>query len=738
MGKIKEIAQNSKNPEFRTDPLNVNARLAGEFAGGLKSVTDGQNLTTSTKADKGEKDETGSNDHNDQEIFARAEQVRQEKFNKQEKVKDEQQIRDELLEEKSSEKKLYEEKAPETNLYEEKAFKDKSNYKNDNRTEKVKNIGQESRFHEQSEKEETRLSDENRRNEELQQDIDRTEYKKIVRERVVTDEREQQEKQQDEDDRFNKRDRSLKESSEVKTEIENSRLNSRDDKFNQENSLQKIRGGEKVVAEEGVKEGAKKSALASSGSKISSGLLVAQVIKTAASSFSVDYSKKRGNEATESTGVIIFVIAAIVILLLSPILLIMIPIMGGAGGRRAYDQMSSQSYGSATAEEIILWNALMEHFEDNETAVLGIMCNAYYESGFLPNNLENTNNTVWGISDEEYTDAVNDGTLTREQFSKDMWGDSCRGYDSRYGWVNPDGGYGYCQFTSFDKKDGLYQYALDYFDYGIGEGQDFDISDATMQANYICYLLDGEYSDLDEQLRAATTIADATYVWTAGYEKPRGNWEDIAEYRAGIASTIKSECEGGVVGGGGTGSTVSEEELSATHIHYNQYDTRWGSLPYYYSSGGSNTISASGCGPTSLAMVVTELTRNSSNPIVLTPDAACDYSANHGCHVSGGTSHALFQSPLTDTYGISGVEISTDETTMKSYLDDGCLLIITVGPGTYTTSGHCMTIDEYDDTGFLINDPNYGTSKPYRVSHSYLISTSEGHLEHAFALWLNE
>ena len=48
----------------------------------------------------------------------------------------------------------------------------------------------------------------------------------------------------------------------------------------------------------------------------------------------------------------------------------------------------------AEKEEKILWDMLMEHFDNNETAVLGIMCNIKEESGFKANNLEDINNDI--------------------------------------------------------------------------------------------------------------------------------------------------------------------------------------------------------------------------------------------------------------------------------------------------------------------------------------------------------
>lgn len=538
-------------------------------------------------------------------------------------------------------------------------------------------------------------------------------------------------KSEAEKDKFSKKDTNLKEKSQITdSEQKLDKINNSTDKINNQHSLDKMRGIKET-------ENARKAANATDkAAKTKAASEAAKQATTKATATATAKGAEAGAAggaaaATESTpiGWIVLIIVAIIFLffiifIVMMFLLSALPAMIGGGG-------SSSSNSSATQDEIILYNTLMEHFEDNETAVLGIMCNVYYESSFHANNLEDFNNGVWGISDEEYTDAVNDGTLTREQFSKDMWGGSCLGIPKPGGWYNPNGGYGLCQFTSYDKKDGLYQYALDYYDFGIGEYQDFNIGDATMQANYICYLLDGEYSDLDTQLREATTVEDATYVWTSGYEKPAGDDRTIANLRAEMADTILAECQAGVGGGGGS---ITEEELSATHIHYNQYDERWGSLPYYYKDGGSNTIEDSGCGPTCFAMVVTELTRDTSNPVVLTPDEACNFSANHGLHTNEGTAHQLFyNNSMIETYGINGAVVGQDEAKMKEELDSGHLLVITVNaPSVYTGNGHFMIICEYDETGFLINDPNYSDSKPYRVSMSYL--QSQG-LTSVYTLW---
>jgi len=43
---------------------------------------------------------------------------------------------------------------------------------------------------------------------------------------------------------------------------------------------------------------------------------------------------------------------------------------------------------------------------------------------------------------------------------------------------------------------------------------------------------------------------------------------------------------------------------------------------------------------------------------------------------------------------------------MKNALDAGEPIIVVVGPGDFTFSGHFMVITGYNENGFTINDPN--------------------------------
>ena len=43
---------------------------------------------------------------------------------------------------------------------------------------------------------------------------------------------------------------------------------------------------------------------------------------------------------------------------------------------------------------------------------------------------------------------------------------------------------------------------------------------------------------------------------------------------------------------------------------------------------------------------------------------------------------------------------------MKSFLNQGGLLIASMGPGDFTDSGHFIVLYGCNDSGFLVNDPN--------------------------------
>lgn len=128
-----------------------------------------------------------------------------------------------------------------------------------------------------------------------------------------------------------------------------------------------------------------------------------------------------------------------------------------------------------------------------------------------------------------------------------------------------------------------------------------------------------------------------------------------------------------------------------------QWDKRWG-----YEKYSGNFFAASGCGPTTLSMVVVYLTHNRE----ASPIAVAKYSKEAGYSVDGSGSSWTLISEGCMHYGVKAKAVALDESRMKAELDEGHPIVVNVGPGDFTDTGHFMVITGYDDEGFSINDPN--------------------------------
>lgn len=149
--------------------------------------------------------------------------------------------------------------------------------------------------------------------------------------------------------------------------------------------------------------------------------------------------------------------------------------------------------------------------------------------------------------------------------------------------------------------------------------------------------------------------------------------------------------DGTVTGGFG------EEEMEEDFPLFLQWDKRWGYAPY-----GSSNIGISGCGPTCLSMVIVALTGNED----ATPDKLADFSMDNGHYEKGHGTAWTLMTAVNSTYGVNGFEIGLEEEAMKYNLDMGHPIICVVRPGDFTAVGHFIVIYDYDEEGFIVNDPN--------------------------------
>ena len=127
-----------------------------------------------------------------------------------------------------------------------------------------------------------------------------------------------------------------------------------------------------------------------------------------------------------------------------------------------------------------------------------------------------------------------------------------------------------------------------------------------------------------------------------------------------------------------------------------QYDKRWG-----YGMYGDSVIAISGCGPTSMAMVIAGLTGKNN----ITPYDIAEYAYNNGYCESVGTSWSFFTEGVK-YYNIIGTEVPLSKSRMIEELKSGHPIICSMKKGDFTTTGHLIAIVGVKDGKFIVNDPN--------------------------------
>lgn len=127
----------------------------------------------------------------------------------------------------------------------------------------------------------------------------------------------------------------------------------------------------------------------------------------------------------------------------------------------------------------------------NNFGIAGLYGNVYCESGLIPNNLQNTYNTSLGMTDEEYTKAVDKGTYTN--------------------FVYDSAGYGICQWTYWSRKKGLLDFA---------KSLDKSIGDYEMQLSFLYQELCQSYSNVVSVLKSAKSVREASNSVLLNFERP--------------------------------------------------------------------------------------------------------------------------------------------------------------------------------------------------------------------------
>lgn len=130
--------------------------------------------------------------------------------------------------------------------------------------------------------------------------------------------------------------------------------------------------------------------------------------------------------------------------------------------------------------------------------------------------------------------------------------------------------------------------------------------------------------------------------------------------------------------------------------YFIQWDVPWGMINY---AGGY--YGKTGCGPTCLAIVYNILKPQDAR----TPLQMAEFATqNKYITLNAGTPWTLF-SEGAGKLGLNVQQISTDPTKMKQQLEAGKPLVLALGPGDFTSTGHYVVVVKFDKDGFVLLDP---------------------------------
>lgn len=138
----------------------------------------------------------------------------------------------------------------------------------------------------------------------------------------------------------------------------------------------------------------------------------------------------------------------------------------------------------------------------NDFAVAGIMGNLYAESGLSSINLENYYESRLGMTDEEYTAAVDNGSYKN--------------------FVNDSAGYGLAQWTYWSHKQGLLE---------LAKSRSVSIGDLGMQMEYLWQEMQN-YHGMMAKLKNAASVQEASNAVLLDFERPEDQGEAVQRRRA--------------------------------------------------------------------------------------------------------------------------------------------------------------------------------------------------------------
>lgn len=187
-------------------------------------------------------------------------------------------------------------------------------------------------------------------------------------------------------------------------------------------------------------------------------------------------------------------------------------------GYHVFDEAGGIVYSAAKVEETpkldisyvdtsaidpkVMWD-YFKTTELNDYGIAGIMGNLFAESSLRPCNLQQTYEKSLGMTDAEYTAAVDSGLYTN--------------------FIHDKAGYGLAQWTYWSLKEEMYNYFKE---------RNKSISDGITQMEFLIYQLKNSYKSVWQELVSATSVKEASDCMLLKFERPADQSEATQIKRA--------------------------------------------------------------------------------------------------------------------------------------------------------------------------------------------------------------
>lgn len=152
-----------------------------------------------------------------------------------------------------------------------------------------------------------------------------------------------------------------------------------------------------------------------------------------------------------------------------------------------------------------------------------------------------------------------------------------------------------------------------------------------------------------------------------------------------------------------------------------QWDPMWG-----YETYGSSFLAVTGCGPTCLAMAGYYLTGSPE----MNPKAVAEFAEKNGYYAPGSGSSWTLISQGAQQLGLKATELPLVEGKINRALDAGHPVILALGKGDFTSSGHYIVLTARTQEGYTVNDPN----SPIRSSQPWTYAQLEGQIRNIWEM----